>query len=201
MNVYLIRHGEKQENEKNHSALGLTPKGFKQADLLGQRLVKYNIEKIYSSDMIRAIQTADAINKYLKVEVIIKHDLREIDMGECQDGWNDMKERYPDFMEQFSSHLMDVPYPGGESGKDVWLRSINVINEIINTSLNHVAVVAHGGTIRCLISGLLGLGQEKRFFLGAPFENCSISVVKYNKNDCHFYVHTINDYAHLESCY
>jgi hypothetical protein len=73
----------------------LTPRGFKQADLLGKRLEKYNIEKIYSSDMLRAIQTANEINRYLNVEVIAKHDLREIDMGECENGWDNINERLP----------------------------------------------------------------------------------------------------------
>jgi broad specificity phosphatase PhoE len=47
MNIYLIRHGEKQDDGKNHCMLGLTPKGFKQANVLGQRLVKYNIANLH----------------------------------------------------------------------------------------------------------------------------------------------------------
>lgn len=198
MNIYLIRHGEIQKDGKSHDKLELSQKGFKQADLLGQRLAKYTIEKIYSSDMVRALQTSNAINKYLNVEIVVRHNLREIDMGECTNGWDNIKERYPDFMEKFSSHVIDVPYPNGECGKDVWNRSFTVINEIINIDFNNVAIVAHGGTIRALISGLLGLGQERRFFIGAPFENCCISIIKYNKNDNRFYIHTINDYSHLE---
>ena len=198
MNIYLIRHGEKEEDSKNHETLGLTQKGLKQADLLGQRLSRYRIEKIYSSDMIRAIQTSDIVNKYLNVEIIKKHELREIDMGECQNGWDEIQGKFPKFIEAFSKHEIDVPYPNGECGKDVWERSIKVIKEIVSDEYENVAVVAHGGTIRALISGLLGLGQERRFFIGAPFENCSISVVKYDKKTNKYYVHSINDYSHLE---
>jgi broad specificity phosphatase PhoE len=199
MNIYLIRHGEKEDDSKNHQTLGLTQKGLIQADLLGQRLSRYGIEKIYSSDLIRAIQTSNAINKYLNVEIIIRNELREIDMGKCQDGWDNMQERYPEFMQAFSKHEIDIPYPNGECGKDVWERSIKIINKIISDKYENNAVVAHGGTIRALLSGFLGLGQERRFTIGAPFENCSISVVKYDKKSNRFYVHTVNDYAHLEN--
>jgi broad specificity phosphatase PhoE len=199
MNIYLIRHGEKEEDSKNIETLGLTQKGLKQADLLGQRLSRYGIEKIYSSDMVRAIQTSNKINEYLNVEIIIRNELREIDMGECQNGWDNMQERFPEFMEAFSKHEIDIPYPKGECGKDVWERSIKVINEIVSTKYENVAVVAHGGTIRALLSGFLGLGQERRFLIGAPFENCSISIVKHDKKSNRFYVHSVNDHAHLEN--
>lgn len=198
MKIYLIRHGEARAAGNNENESMLTPKGLRQADLLGRRLVKYGIEKIYSSDMTRAVQTARTIDGYLKTGIILRRDLREIDMGECLNGWDGMEERHPDFMAGFALHDADVPYPGGECGKDVWLRSFRVIDEIIHTDLENVAVVAHGGTICSLISGRLGLGQEKRFFIGAPIENCSISAVRYEKDARRYYVHTVNDYAHLE---
>lgn len=75
MNIYLIRHGEKQDDFKNYATMELTEKGFKQANLLGKRLKKYNIERIYSSDMVRAIQTSEEINNYLKVD--IKFEIRK----------------------------------------------------------------------------------------------------------------------------
>jgi broad specificity phosphatase PhoE len=102
-------------------------------------------------------------------------------------------------MNEFSLHLTDIPYPpDGECGADVWKRAIKVMDEIIDLDLNEVAVVTHGGVIRALISGFLGLSQARRFYIGAPPENCSMSIIKYNRNDNNFYVHSINDYAHLE---
>ena len=55
MNIYFIRHGQKQDNSNNCATMELTKKGFEQANLLGKRLKRYNIEIIYSSDMVRAI--------------------------------------------------------------------------------------------------------------------------------------------------
>lgn len=199
MNIYLIRHGQKQDDSKNHEKLELTEKGFKQANLLGERLKKYNIQRIYSSDMVRAIQTSEEINKYLNVNIVLKNELREIEMGEyVEKDWEYIERNYPDFVKGFLGHLCDVAYPNGECGEDVWKRSKNVIEEIINSGLENVAVVAHGGIVRVLISEFLELRQERRFFLGSPLENCSITLVKFDNKSNNFYIQYFNDYSHLE---
>ena len=186
--------------EKNHESLELTEVGFKQADLVGKRLSKYGIEKIYSSNMIRAIQTAEGINKYLGVEIITKSELREIHMGDCDiHGWRYLEENYPSFIEEFKKHKSDLRYPpNGECGDDVWQRAKDVILEITETDYESVAVVTHGGVIRALVCGLLNIDQNRRFYLGNPPENCSMSLIKYNKISKEFFIHSFNDYAHLE---
>lgn len=200
MNIFLIRHGQKMEDDKNHESLGLTEKGFEQADLLGRRLSKYDIKKIYSSNMKRAVQTSEGLNKYFGVEIITKPELREIHVGDCDTyGWNYLEENYPLFIEEFRKHNSDLRYPpNGECGDDVWQRVKEVIYEMIETDYENVAVVTHGGVIRSLICGLLNIDQSRRFYLGNPPENCSISMIKYDKKSKEFFIHSFNDCAHLE---
>lgn len=198
MNIYLLRHGESQTDSGDDDAQILTERGILQSSLLGKRLAKYKIDKMYSSDMVRALQTADIINQYLSVDILTRHDIREIDMGAFHRGWEYLNEFHPVFSEKFSMHAEDVSYPGGESGQDVLLRASNVLREIIESDCENIAVVTHGGVIRVLCCGILGVGQARRFFIGAPIENCSISVIKYDKKKGSFCVHTVNDHAHLE---
>jgi broad specificity phosphatase PhoE len=200
MNIYLIRHGQKKENEKNHDALELTEIGLRQADLLGKRLAKYSIERIYSSQMRRAIQTAEQINKYIHAEIIIRPDLREIHMGACNfSGWPYLVEHYPEFIRTYRFGPTDLPYPpDGECGEDVWRRAMPVMREIASTGLKNVAVVTHGGLIRALISGILGMHQAQRFSLGPQLWNCGFSIVRYNEEEKRFYLQSFNDGAHLE---
>lgn len=199
MNLYLIRHGEKMSNDKNHDMLELTEKGFQQAELLGERLARQPMDIIYSSSMKRALQTAETINKYLHREIIVRPDLREVHMGISErEGWDSLVRHYPEFMREWYKRDRDLRYPpDGESGEDVWNRASKVIEEIVATDYENVAVVAHGGTIRILICGFLKLSQARRFCLGQPTENCSISIVKYDKAERQYYVHSFNDYAHL----
>ena len=199
MNIYLIRHGQKQDDSKNCETMGLTQRGFKQANLVGKRLKKYNIERIYSSDMVRAIQTSEEINKYLKVDIIVDHELREIDMGDyTTKGFKYVQENYPDFFKELSNHTSDVSYPNGECGRVVWSRSKKVIEEIVSNSLENVVVVAHGGILRVLINGFLGLNQERKLLFDSPLENCSITLVKYDNKNKNFLINYFSDYSHLK---
>jgi hypothetical protein len=49
-----------------------------------------------------------------------------------------------------------------------------------------------------MVSHFLGFGMEKRFKIGAPPEHCGMTIVKYQREDDEFYVHTLNDAAHIE---
>ena len=188
MNIYLIRHGEMQPGGTVDTSFGLSCIGVFQAKCLGSRLSQYQIEKIYTSEEPCAVQTADIINRYLTLEIIKRGELRDIDMGSFLRGWEYVNEFYPVFSEKFSEHAEDVPYPGGENGLDVMLRSSNVINEIVSSGCRNIAVVTHAETIRSLICGVLGLGQARQFFIGAPIEHCSISTMTYNNKDDRFYI-------------
>lgn len=201
MNIYLIRHGEKADDDKNHELIELTAKGFRQADLLGLRLKRYSIDKIYASSMKRAIQTAEGINRHLGVEIIIRPELQEINMGACNiGGWANLEKNYPEFIREHEKHEKDLRYPpDGENGGDVWNRASKIIEEIAHSNLENVAVVTHGGVIRATICGLLKISQTRRFYMGNPPQNCSISVIKYDRTNNEFILHSFNDYAHLEA--
>lgn len=206
MDIIFIRHGEKFEglgeyynDVKKYPDGPLTELGVKQAEALGQRLVNSKVDMIYCSDLKRTVQTAEIINKYVKSSIKIREELREIHMGKfhTQDEAV-IKAENPDFWSIWSSHSHDIPYPEGESGHDVRMRVLKVINEIINQDYNRVLVVTHGGVIKVMVSHFLGLGMEKRFKIGAPPEHCGMTVVKYQREDNEFYVHTLNDAAHIE---
>ena len=201
MNIYLLRHGQTNFNidGKYQGTIDkeINDFGRQQAELLGNRLRRYNIDVIYSSGLKRVVQTAEIINKYIKKDIIIKNELREINMGE----WDCLRleERFikdEKYAKEWHKHLEDLPYPGGECGKDVCDRTNIIIDEIINTKNKNVAVVSSGGTILILLSKFLGLEQQNRFKM--QIDNCSISIVKYDYDSKKISVKCINDIAHLE---
>jgi broad specificity phosphatase PhoE len=75
-------------------------------------------------------------------------------------------------------------------------RTRGLLNNLFDLELDDVAVVTHGGVIRILFSSFLQLGLEKRFSIDV--ENCSISVITYNKLSKNYRINRINDMAHLE---
>jgi probable phosphoglycerate mutase len=173
--------------------------GIKQAEALGDRLSKKKVDRIYCSDLKRTMQTAEIVNKYVKSSIIVREELREIHMGRFHTQDTEaIKAENPYFWDVWSGHLYDIPYPEGESGHDVRLRVLKVIKEIISQDFDRVLLVTHGGVIRVMVSHFLGLSMEKRFKIGMPPEPCGMTIVRYEKEEREFYVHTVNDAAHIE---
>lgn len=164
---------------------------------MGRRIQKYNIDIIYSSDLKRVIETSKIINRYVNTEIIIREELREIDMGT----WDTltMEERYisnEEYAKEWHKHLADLPYPDGECGEDVCKRAMKVIKDIKKQQYENVAIVTSGGTIAILLCEILGLEQYKRFGIG--IDNCSISTLNYNISNDKVTIKCINDTVHLQ---
>ncbi|MGE5630196.1 MAG: histidine phosphatase family protein [Caulobacteraceae bacterium] len=146
MNIYLLRHGQTNLNRygKYQGSVDkdINDLGIRQAELLGRRIKEYNIEAIYSSDLKRVIQTSEIINKYINTGIVVREELREIDMGE----WDtlSLEERYinhKNYANEWAKHTENLPYPKGECGADVYKRASIVIDEILGKGYNKVAVV------------------------------------------------------------
>lgn len=200
--IYLIRHGDCcKAGIDNYDPIlktvnpQLTDKGYKQAQKLAERCRNIRFDRIYSSDLTRALETANILNNTVRSKVIIDSNFREIDMG---DVYLNFWTNYPDLFSEWSKHEKDISYPNGECGKMVWDRCERSIKTIIKNDFHRVAIVCHGGTIRSIICGILNIPQERRFYLGAPPENTSISIIKFNREEQKFYLHTFNDYTHWE---
>lgn len=198
MNIYLIRHGRQNSSLCNVN-VSLAEEGKRQADLLGKRLSTYHIDALYSSDLIRAVETADIINEYLDMQHVIRKDLREISFGDLE-GKSDeyINNYYADFKAEQIKLLEDIPYPGGECGTDVYKRAMHTIEEIIKSDKQNIAVVTHGGVIRALLAGMLGLTMSKKLLFAVSLENTSITQLVYEEQYHRFYLQRFNDYAHLE---
>lgn len=198
MKIYLIRHGRQCSRLCNVN-VDLCEEGYRQAELLGRRLALAGIEAVYSSDLLRAVETAETANRLWKVPHIIKPELREISFGDME-GLSDqvIAERFADFKEEQNKMLKDLPYPGGECLGDVVKRAFPVLQEIGESGLEAVAVVTHGGVIRSLSGYVMGMDLAKGRLFGTSLENCSITELGYDRKQKRFTLDRFNDYAHLE---
>ena len=78
--LFLIRHG-RQNSKLCNVDVELDEAGRRQAGLLGERLRSYGLEKLYSSKLIRAVETAEIINRALALPYEILPDIQEINFG------------------------------------------------------------------------------------------------------------------------
>ena len=80
MVIYLIRHARQNSTDCNVN-VPLSAEGRKQAELLGKRMNKYKIDALYSSDLIRAVETAKIAfkdRKELSDNIIIRPGIAEV---------------------------------------------------------------------------------------------------------------------------
>lgn len=139
--IYVVRHGhcEGAGTLLGHCDAGLTPQGLAQAEALAAQLGE--VERVVSSDLRRAVQTAERIAARAGVEVELEPRLREISYG-VWDGqpWQEGVEPAESF-EAFQSRVQAA-----------W-------NQICAGTARVTVVVAHRG-VNAVILGDLGLEQE-----------------------------------------
>ncbi|MBQ9120059.1 MAG: histidine phosphatase family protein [Lachnospiraceae bacterium] len=200
MQIYLVRHG-RQSSPLCNVNVDLAPEGVEQAKRLAKRLTRLEtIDAVYASALLRAEQTAEILADGLGVSADTGHaELNEIDFGELT-GHSDAEiaELYGDFMKQRAAMTEDIPFPGGECGKEVWERAYPFLQKLVKSGAERVVVVTHGGVIRSLVAGILKMEQKHKLKIVKSLENTSITELKYNQASDEFTVERINDYAHLE---
>ena len=155
MRVCFVRHGESQANVirviSNRGLVhGLTPKGREQAAALAQRLSSLAITRIYSSPLLRAIETSVILAERLDVDYEVIDALREYDCGVLE-GRSD-EAGWALWQELFDAWVMhgerDRRIAGGESLQEVQDRFVPFIDDLIHQSGHTDAsllCVGHGG--------------------------------------------------------
>lgn len=198
MNLYLIRHG-RQSSRLCNVNVNLSEAGFRQARLAGERLALKRIDAVYSSDLIRAVETAQEANKLWNLPHFIRPELREISFGDMEGMTDeDIAVTFQEFKKEQARMEQDLPYPGGECAADVIKRAMPVFEEIASSGFHNVAVVTHGGVIRTMVAAFLHMEPKDYRLLGNSLENCSITEVRWLEAAKRFTVERFNDYAHLE---
>ncbi len=156
--IILVRHGESESNiEKRFTGQldsPLTMTGNEQARLTAKYLDKYKIDKIYSSPLVRAYNTGDAISKRQNCPIKKCSDLAEINGGAWQGlTFDEISEKYPDTYKLWRTNLSFAHPDGGESVCDIYTRVINKFQEILlNENEKTVCIAAHALPIRMIES-------------------------------------------------
>lgn len=175
MICYLIRHGKDDTSVRGGwSNSPLTSEGVTQAEQLAsdlQKAGKTDIAVIYSSDLPRALQTANILSAALSVPVIELPDFREANNGILAGMDNHAaSERFPGLY--WSTLDWDQPYPDGESPCQFYHRIAGAWRNLKSTlrgTEHNVALVTHGGVlnvIRCIENGVPYSNRSNPFPVG-----------------------------------
>lgn len=177
--VYMIRHGKLVNSHEGvlngQSDTLLSEEGFRETILWLDFLKNEGIDIVLSSDLSRTKKPAIEYSKRLKVPHHSLKELREIDAGLWE--LKSMKEIIENNKDYFIKRLKNpanVPFPGGESLKNLKKRAFNCLKNYLDTKYNKILYIGHAGVIRVLILSSLNLPLKNFFKLEVDFGSLSI---------------------------
>jgi broad specificity phosphatase PhoE len=176
--LLLVRHGETDWNRdrrfQGHADPPLNETGRAQAHALAAELAGEGIELVYTSDLVRARETAEIVAARFGADVLPVRELREIDVGEWEGlTWPEIEERYPEGARSWRERGF-----GWESGESYEQLGERVVAALRRIAADHpearVLVVGHGGTIRATRAFIEGLSVPESRARSCAIGNCEV---------------------------
>ena len=155
--IHLIRHGATDANTAgmyigNRTDLPLSPEGVRELQQLREAMEYPDIERLYTSPMLRCCQSANIIYPGFEPHVI--DELTEYDFGEFEGKTAAQLELMPEYAE-WTSGKLEAP-SGGETTKNFVKRQALALNMIVRDMMQNdvtsAGVIMHGGAIMMLLS-------------------------------------------------
>lgn len=152
--ILAIRHGETAWNAdtrlQGHTDIPLNERGLWQAERTAQALASQEpLHAIYSSDLQRALVTAQTLARHTQAPLISLPGLRERGFGKFEGKtFTEIEALWPDEAQLWRDRLPHWAPEGGESLEKVQQRVLAVLHELAAHHVGqHIAVVAHGGVM------------------------------------------------------
>ena len=185
--IVAIRHGETAWNVdtriQGHLDIPLNATGRWQAQRTAGALIEEGISAIYSSDLLRALQTAQALGAALSLPVATDTRLRERAFGVFEAlTFVEIEARWPAEARRWTQRDPDFAPAGGESLREVYARCISAVQTLADAHAGQtIALVAHGGVMDCLYRAATRQGLQTR--RAWPLGNASVNRLLYTGSD------------------
>ena len=154
MTILLARHGETDDNIEPIRIQGrrdtpLNDAGRAQTAELAERVAGEGIASLWSSQLSRALETAEIVGARLGLEPVVDERLAEGDRGELEGRyWRDVAREDPELYAAWRRAGEAFRFPGGESLGEQMDRTLAALADIRAAGPLPALVVAHGGSIR-----------------------------------------------------
>lgn len=203
--LLLIRHGETDWNAEKrlqgHLDIPLNATGVRQAAALGEALRHERVDAVFSSDLQRALKTAEPIARHYGLTIQRDPVLRERCYGAFEGlRYADISVRYPEAYASWQARDVDARYPGGvreaETLREFSLRSVEAVKRLAAACPNRkIVILTHGGVLECVYRAAkkIGLLPPRNF----EIRNAAINRMFWNGADLQ--VSQWGDVTHLAS--
>ena len=183
--IIIVRHGESYGNLKRIMAgqtdVELTERGYLQARAAFHALSEEKIDAVYSSDLVRAVETARPHAEARGLPIILNEGLREINLGDYEGRpISEIEKKVdPSFVTYWGEGFGTYAFPGGETAIEAGERFYQALLKIAQMNEGKTLLVAtHAAVIRAFFGKIRGIDAQR---LGGevPFPtNASYSVVE-----------------------
>ncbi len=201
--LYLVRHAATDNNRARPPRLqgrrtdpGLSDEGHQQAQRTGLALRDQPVGAVYSSPLLRARQTAEAIARAYGLPVQIVEDLIEVDVGqwECRD-WEEIERTDREAYQLFRADAGVHPYLGGENLSTVQARVVPALKRLMCENLGRLVVaVGHNCVNRAYLAHLLKMPLAH--YRSIPQDNCGLNLLRYRRDRVKLV--TVNEVTHVD---
>ena len=179
--LLLVRHATAEGNGRfqGQRDVSLTNAGRRELRLLYEKCSRYPVRAVYSSDLPRARQTAEAVARKFGLEVEVRPELREMHFGQWEGlSWNQIARRFPKLAALWIERFPHETIPGGEPLSQFKKRIAAGVREIVAANRGQCAlIVTHAGVIRFTLGKALGLPARNLFRLAQ--DSCAVNVIDF----------------------
>ena len=206
MKLYFVRHGRTEWNEEGRiqGANGDSPlleSSIQQLEALGQHLSQTYFDAAYSSDLPRAVHTAQILLKQNQHPITLQEApaLREWRLGRLEGRKiKELKALYPEEMRAFRHNLSQFHHNlfDAESLSDTTKRTCDFVKSLKEKELDTVLIVGHGANLTASIRTLLGYetGELRK---NGGLDNASVTILTTDDFE-HYHLDTWNDTSYME---
>lgn len=199
--VFLLRHGETEWNRnevfRGRIDIPLNAMGHLQAAAVAEALKPRSIQKVYSSPLSRAYETASGIALSHGLDVRCDEGFIDLDYGEWQGmSLHDVRGQYQDLLQQWNEAPHRISIPGGESLAGVRRRIRAVMSKILSEKGDgSIAIVSHRVICKVMICVILSLSNAH--FWQIRQDTACVNLFSFSGHPGQGVVVTLNDTSHL----
>jgi broad specificity phosphatase PhoE len=200
--VFMIRHGATVLSAEDRFAgatdVALSDEGREQTQRLAERLSRENFVAVYASPLSRTMETARILAAPHKLPVQARDGLREINHGRWEQMTRrEVEQKFPAEAAEWERDPYTFAPVGGESGVQVTARALPVLIDLVRGHpAENILVVSHKGTIRLLLSSLLGF-DPRRYRDNLDQKPAALNIVDF-KDPVRSRLTLFNDTAHYD---
>ncbi|MBA2378848.1 MAG: histidine phosphatase family protein [Blastocatellia bacterium] len=201
--LFLIRHGQSAGNAQGrfggHGPTPLSDLGLEQAALTAKQLSRESITAVYSSDLHRAVQTAEPLAELLNIPLISTPAFRERHVGVLEGlTFDESKERHPEDYYALVNRSVHHVITQGESYRQLLHRTTDQLWQILHDHRGgRVAVFSHTGAICFMTLHLMGaVGPNTKQTPWIVTSNCGINRFEIRGRN-NIRILALNDTRHL----